>query len=313
MVRLLLIVALLGIRIGDAIHPGPSCLDDPEFQGFDEDVNDDWYDEPPTEATTAAAELGQELEVVAFIRATKFQGSKSGMAFKRGQWCQGYYADTEVRVIELAPEVRPLLQVRPVMLNLDMLVPSGLASPLTTDSAQHGRPDRFAPEVNPPATAPRGGGRQARRRPRQPRRSESDAYVWPNDGSLATADANHRASGLWAVDSVNFNAWPGGLEYLRRSAADFLVMQETKVAAGDAVAAAAQTARNSKWSLALAPCRVTDCGGKSSGVAVATWSHIGLADSEPAKLSQDLHQTGRCCKKSGGHLQGRSSPGVRVS
>jgi hypothetical protein len=132
------------VSIGEARKPGPSCFDDPEFQGFDEDVNDDWYDEPPTEATSAAAELAQEMEVVAFIRAAKFQGKKPGMAFKRGQWGQGYYTDTNVRVIELAPEVRPLLQVRPVRVSLEMLVPSGPSSPLTTDSAQQRRP-----EINP--------------------------------------------------------------------------------------------------------------------------------------------------------------------
>ena len=70
-------------------------------------------------------------------------------------------------------------------------------------------------------------------------------------------------------------------------------MQETRVADGDTLRAAEQTARISKWNLSLAPCRVTECGGKSAGVAVATKSHIGMAVTEPGKLSQGLHQQGR--------------------
>ena len=70
-------------------------------------------------------------------------------------------------------------------------------------------------------------------------------------------------------------------------------MQETRVADGDTLRAAEQTARISKWNLTLAPCRVTECGGKSAGVAVATKSHIGMAVTEPGKLSQGLHQQGR--------------------
>ena len=61
-----------GFCIGEAVNPGPACLDDPEIQFEDEDVNDDWHDEPPVEATFAAGPTCQEPEVVAFIKAAKF-------------------------------------------------------------------------------------------------------------------------------------------------------------------------------------------------------------------------------------------------
>ena len=80
---------------------------------------------------------------------------------------------------------------------------------------------------------------------------------------------------------------------MRRYAADFLGMQETKIAEGDVLAAAEQNARNSKWNVSITPCRVTEVGGKSAGVAVATRNHIGMAEAEPARLTQDLHQRGR--------------------
>ena len=42
-------------------------------------------------------------------------------------------------------------------------------------------------------------------------------------------DDSHRALGLWAVDTVNPNAWPGAEEVLDSSTADFIAIQETKV------------------------------------------------------------------------------------
>ena len=49
MVRLLLIVALLGIQIGDAIHPGPPCLDGPEVQSEEEVHEEDLYTDMATD------------------------------------------------------------------------------------------------------------------------------------------------------------------------------------------------------------------------------------------------------------------------
>ena len=219
MVRLLLIVALLGVRIGDAIHPGanmrttfrtwesenadngmprmtcrgrwtrddwaavatgrqpgggvaafleadssdddssiaPSVaassddeagptIDDAEASrcgakrmrpGLDEsDIEDDsfeqeeWDNRPSQDDNVASAMPSSEgVGLVEFIRAAKFQGSKLGMVFKRGLWGQGYYADSGVRVIEVAPELLPALQVRPVILSLDILVPGAPGPP----------------------------------------------------------------------------------------------------------------------------------------------------------------------------------------
>ena len=52
---------------------------------------------------------------------------------------------------------------------------------------------------------------------------------WLDADCLDAADRSHVSAGLWAIDTVNPNAWPGTMEYLRMSAADFVITQESRV------------------------------------------------------------------------------------
>ncbi len=107
--------------------------------------------------------------------------------------------------------------------------------------------------------------------------SEADnEHGWLADDFLSASDRTHRSAGLWAVDTVNANAWGGAVEYLRQSSADFIVVQECRVREKQC-ADKEDTARGTGWSLALEPCVITDADATSAGVAVGTRSQIGSA------------------------------------
>ena len=81
---------------------------------------------------------------------------------------------------------------------------------------------------------------------------------------VSTRDKSHRELGLWAIDSVNPNAWAGAEEYLSGSGADFAGVQETKVDAAGLVDKEA-TSRNIGWSASLRECVLGPGGGNSAG------------------------------------------------
>ena len=148
-----------------------------------------------------------------------------------------------------------------------------------------------------PDTAPRGGGRPeiCNRRCSETKGLKLDGFngpAWPNDKSISLSDWSHRKAGLFAIDTVNPNAWGAGADYMNRSAADVILVQEVKLPAGDPCSSAEQTARNAKWKLSIEPCLVTAKGGRSAGTAVATRSYIGMSVPKAVEASQDLHAKG---------------------
>jgi len=110
-------------------------------------------------------------------------------------------------------------------------------------------------------------------------------------------DDTHRQAGLWAVDTVNPNARPVGTSYMEGSAADVILTQELKIPDGYLRDQAEQTARNSKWSLAIEPCHVPQLGGHSAGTSVAVRSYIGMSEPVVVIESKHLHAQGRSCMK----------------
>ena len=70
-------------------------------------------------------------------------------------------------------------------------------------------------KVQAPDTAPRGGGKPdvCNRRHNEIRGREVDGHngpTWPNDKSISLSDVSHRKAGLFAIDTVNPNAWSAG-------------------------------------------------------------------------------------------------------
>ena len=92
----------------------------------------------------------------------------------------------------------------------------------------------------------------------------TDDGCWDNDSSVPLVCINHRTQGWWAFDSLNPNAWPEGLDYMRRSGADVVLKQETRVKDCLKKDDAEQTARNAKWSTKNLQCEVTAAGRKSA-------------------------------------------------
>ena len=147
------------------------------------------------------------------------------------------------------------------------------------------------------ATAPRGGGlSQISNRRASERRKATwdwrDDWKWHNDRSLATADATHRQAGLFAIDTVNPNGAKAAAEYMSRTSADMVLIQEVKLPTGYPVQAADQTARGEKWSIGVEPCLVTEAGGRSTGVAVAARSYIGMSKPTAVKASRTCTRKG---------------------
>ena len=148
-----------------------------------------------------------------------------------------------------------------------------------------------------PDTAPRGGGKPdvCNRRYKETRGRKANGHngpTWPNDKSISLRDVSHREAGLFAVDTVNPNAWSVGADYMNRTSADVILVQEVKLPEGDPCQAAEQAARNAKWKLATEPCLVTAKGGRSAGAAVATRNYIGMSVPGAVEASQSLHAKG---------------------
>ena len=113
-----------------------------------------------------------------------------------------------------------------------------------------------------PNTAPRGGGEPdvCNRRYKETKGREANGHngpTWPNDKSISPRDVSHREAGLFAIDTVNPNAWGAGVDYMNRTAADVILVQEVKLPEGDPCDATEQAARNAKWKLATEPCLAT--------------------------------------------------------
>ena len=91
--------------------------------------------------------------------------------------------------------------------------------------------------------------------------------------------------GYWIFDTVNANAWGadetggrgrGALEYLRRSHADVVGIQETRLETEAKCWAGMAAARKAKWKVKLAQADTTEKGYSSAGVAVACRAQFGV-------------------------------------
>ena len=98
--------------------------------------------------------------------------------------------------------------------------------------------------------------------------------MWPSDDSLAASSAFHRSQGRWAFETVNGNCWNTTAEYLTKTAADFVAVQETTTLE-DSIADTEQAARNKGWKTAMSPSILTQAEGKSAGTAICCRTHIG--------------------------------------
>ena len=292
-----------GWRIGEAHNPGPGIGDSQASLDWDDELPAaaPWDDEPAT-ADMAQSAVGQ--EVPSFVSAKKFAGRRPGAVFKLGDAGLGYYKDAPP-IVELFPALHPLHGVPPVVLRLEELLElSSTDAPAVVEVPSRGQRRRRC------RRARKTGTRRARAGPlscqptlgKSPAVSEcdeesseaSEELHWPDDGSLSASDRSHITAGLWAIDTINANAWPGTLEFLLASAADFVAAQECRIRS-EQCAEKEASARSSKWCVSLEPCIITEAGSTSSGVAIGARSHIGVAAPATATGCYSTVLHGRFC------------------
>ena len=94
-----------------------------------------------------------------------------------------------------------------------------------------------------------------------------------------------RKRGWWIMDTVNANSWGGmagavkgrgALDFLHRTVADVVMVQETKLSNEGKQGAAYRAARRAKWNLWAPVAAVTEKGYSSAGVAVAARVGFGV-------------------------------------
>ena len=88
-------------------------------------------------------------------------------------------------------------------------------------------------------------------------------------GHTTLADKQHRSCGLWCIETSNPNSWTTAEDrILCRSAADYLLVQETKVFSLNGLAALKRSARDLGWNAAAHPALRTAASKGSGGCAV---------------------------------------------
>ena len=117
------------------------------------------------------------------------------------------------------------------------------------------------------------------------------------DMSEGEQEGTGKKRGWWIIDTVNANSWGGmaglvhgrgALDFLHRTAADVVMVQETRLADEGRRGAAHRAARRAKWNLWAPAAAVTEKGYPSAGVAVAARVGFGMAATElPQRIQFD--------------------------
>ena len=98
------------------------------------------------------------------------------------------------------------------------------------------------------------------------------------------------AKDVGPTNTVNGNCWQRAAEYMRSTAADFVVVQESRLAKGPTTDAAESTMAAARWKVSIGPCAITEAHGRACGVAVACKAHIGLGSRNAVDTVPDSKQ-----------------------
>ena len=210
-------------------------------------------------------------------------GARSGWLYKTGGSGLGYYRDgvPEKQPLCLSELVRPLADVDKLKLSLDKLLVRTTTETILGDPLQAEMGDQ------PPTTTKKSEKKKDRAEVARSQ-GEQAFELFAKGLTVHLKDDSHRELGHWAFDSANANAWPGASEFLSSTAADFIALQETKVAA-EGIEDSEAAVRSKGWKVSIAACVSGDGGGKSAGVAVGCRAHVGLANSiDESSLPEEL-------------------------
>ena len=170
-----------------------------------------------------------------------------------------------MQFLSLDKTVTTMKGLKPMSIKLDELVPN-------EQEARVGDPRRATLDDEKKA---KGKGKLNKRLKGRGRMAAGEDVVsaFVDRATVRLADVGHREKGLWALDTVNPNAWPGATEVLATSTADFVAIQEARVEKEEKENKEA-TAKGQGWKMSISSCGHGEGGGKSAGVAVGcknTW------------------------------------------
>ncbi len=206
----------------------------------------------------------------AFIPSPTFAGPRPGFAFKKGPAGVGDYINTiegtGTMTLSGSSNADEAAGNERRTISLDLLVPLPV---------HEARTDAFLTDVQKAQRTCHGGSGQPRKR-RAARRGKGSTTSFEVTIETQTADREHRAAGLWAIDSVNPNAWPAAEAYLEMTSADAVLVQEARRKKGQ-TDAAENSALRIGWAASIQPAVTTFLGRASAGVAVAVRKHVGMA------------------------------------
>ena len=241
-----------------------------------------------TKAPHTAPDLATEISVSgAFTASKRFIGYRSGFHFTTGEEGTGYYASTSGGASLDTP----------VVLSLDALIPPSHAQHhvFAKRRARHRickNGKRFRPNT---------------RAARQTHHADT-AAVEVSANHTEIEDASWREMGLWAFDTANANSWLTGLNaVLKRSTADAVLMQESKIHSEAKLESARKDARKCGWNSSLSLAHRTAAERGSGGCTVAVQRGTGItpcADSTiPDGMRHRMHFAWSACACRGGvHL-----------
>ena len=226
----------------------------------------------PTPQDTAPTEPEDDLHLATaaaqtqeFVPSKTFLGQISGFAFRNGCEGVGYYRDNPPCSTASGTTTSP---IQNAVIQLDDLI-RDLRGDGCSDNSGNARSNSGSMVR---ATGNRKKqDRKKRRRGR--RRALAPPRIW--SGEMDVAQSDWREEGLVAVDSLNANCYNSAKDYLDRSAADVVLMQETKTLKKDHQRLTTNAASKG-WRAVHNHAVEAGGGAASGGVAALARNHYGV-------------------------------------
>ncbi len=223
-----------------------------------------------------------------FFPSATFDGPWRGYCFKTGQYGLGYYVDHG----GVADCKRQNGTTRPrsggLIISLCDAIP--MRGGEQGDAAVDGGGVDEAPTEPMTAEQERTAARPARARGKR-RRPGANGAAFPLPCECTRADPSHRDFGVWAIDTINPNAWIGAADHARLSSADVILAQETRKR-GARRLDAERGARAMRWRFSMCNAKHTEAGRLSAGAAVGVRSHMGMSGGEDLYTGMPGSDTG---------------------
>ena len=217
-----------------------------------------------------------------YFSAPSFGGAKQGYVFRIGDSGLGYYRDDRKA---LSFQKDTVLSQWPAYLKA-----LGDMAPGWCKDLECAEQFKWTISLADAIFDDKGNGRtrKSRRRPKRNKRHGRKGQDLANVPEFVDAedDLHRKGARWWAFDTCNPNCSEAVEEYLRRSQADFCLVQEFRGADSTAIQAKQRAAAREGWGLAVTPAICTPKGGISAGVGVAARSAYGMTVHELGEIPE---------------------------